>query len=330
MKRVLGRSGIEVAAVGMGCWAIGGRWTFLGGDAGWGDVDDDESIRAIHAALEHGANFFDTAANYGAGHSERILARALAGRRDRAVISTKVGYDVDEAGKEVRNYGPSELESDPAPHIRADLERSLKRLETDYIDAYLLHVGGLAPERALEVGAVFEQLRQEGKIRTYGWSTDWADALFRFVEGAPGAGVLEQALNVFTGSDEIVAFAERQNLGNIVRAPLGMGVLTGRMTPETTFAEGDVRRKVEWFPGIKDGRASREWLDRLAAIREVLTSGGRTLAQGSLAWIWARSPNTVPIPGFRTVAQVEENAKAMEFGPLTPAQMAEVDRILGR
>src|SRR5512140_3547474 len=131
MKRVLGKSGIEVAAVGMGCWAIGGKWTFLGNDAGWGDVDDTESIRAIHAALEHGANFFDTAANYGAGHSERILAQALKGRREQAVIATKTGYEVDEAGKAVRTYGPSELESDPTPHLRADLEKSLRRLGTD-------------------------------------------------------------------------------------------------------------------------------------------------------------------------------------------------------
>jgi aryl-alcohol dehydrogenase-like predicted oxidoreductase len=87
---------------------------------------------------------------------------------------------------------------------------------------------------------------------------------------------------------------------------------------------------VDWFPGFKDGQASQEWLDNLAAVREILTSNGRTLAQGALAWIWGRSPNTVPIPGFRTVAQVQENAKAMEFGPLTPDQMAEIDRILGR
>ena len=87
---------------------------------------------------------------------------------------------------------------------------------------------------------------------------------------------------------------------------------------------------MDWFPGIKDGRATQEWLDDLASIRDVLTTDGRTLAQGALAWIWGRSPNTVPIPGFRTVAQVEENAKAMEFGPLTPEQMAEIERILGR
>jgi aryl-alcohol dehydrogenase-like predicted oxidoreductase len=109
-----------------------------------------------------------------------------------------------------------------------------------------------------------------------------------------------------------------------------MGLLAGKITPETRVRDDDIRQKVAWFPGFKDGQPNREWLNSLASIREILTSGGRTLAQGALAWIWGRSPATIPLPGFRTVAQVEENARAMEFGPLTPAQMAEVDRILGR
>jgi aryl-alcohol dehydrogenase-like predicted oxidoreductase len=329
MKRRLGRSGIEVPAVGMGCWAIGGPWTMTGGEAGWGVVDDAESTRAIHAALEHGAGFFDTAANYGAGHSERVLGAALAGRRHEAIIATKVGHRVDEAGKTVDFYGTTEADSDVASHLRADLERSLSRLGTDHVDVYLLHVWGLSIERALAARDVFEALVAEGKTRTYGWSTDRTDAIAAFSTG-PGCGVLEQELNVFTGSAEILALAEKENLASINRAPLGMGMLTGKITPETRFREGDVRRTVDWFPGIKNGRANQDWLDKLASIREILTSGGRTLAQGALAWLWGRSPNTVPIPGFRTVAQVEENAKAMEFGPLTPVQMGEIDRILGR
>jgi aryl-alcohol dehydrogenase-like predicted oxidoreductase len=329
VRRTLGRSGIEVSAVGMGCWAIGGTWTLAGTQAGWGDVDDAESTRAIHAALEHGAGFFDTAANYGAGHSERVLGQALEGRRDQAVIATKVGHKVDEEGKAVGFYGAEEVDSDVAAHLRADLESSLRRLRTDYVDVYLLHTWGLSIERALEAREVFEALVQEGKIRTYGWSTDRTDAIAAFSTG-PGCGVLEQELNVFTGNAELTALAEKLNLGNLTRAPLGMGVLTGKITPETRFGDGDVRQKVEWFPGIKDGRANQAWLDGLESIRGILASNGRTLAQGALAWIWGRSPNTVPIPGFRTVAQVEENAKAMEFGPLTPDQMAEIDRILGR
>ena len=104
MKRVLGRSGIEVSAVGMGCWAIGGPWTYGGSPAGWSEVDDAESVRAIHAALDADANFFDTAANYGCGYSERILGQALKGRRDQAVIATKFGDRINEITKDVHPY----------------------------------------------------------------------------------------------------------------------------------------------------------------------------------------------------------------------------------
>jgi aryl-alcohol dehydrogenase-like predicted oxidoreductase len=329
MKRTLGRSGIEVSAVGMGCWAIGGPWTMGGSAAGWSQVDDAESTRAIHAALELGANIFDTAANYGAGHSERVLGKALLGRRDQAVIVTKFGFEVNEAQQAVVHYDAAEEEADVASRLRADLEKSLARLQTEYVDGYLLHVWGLKIERALEARDVLEQLVAEGKVRTYGWSTDRPDAIAAFSTG-PGCGLVEQALNVLDGNAEVLALAEKLNLGSLNRSPLGMGTLTGKITPASSFQSDDVRAHAEWFPGIQNGKPSQAWLDQLASIREILTINGRTLAQGALAWIWGRSPNTIPIPGFRTVAQVEENAGAMEFGPLTAAQMAEIDRILGR
>ena len=329
MKRILGRSGIEVSALGMGCWAIGGPWDMLGAPAGWSAVDDAESTRAIHAALERGVTFFDTAANYGAGHSERILGEALKGRRDRVVIATKFGYEVDEARKSVMPYGEVEADSDVAAHVRTDLEASLRRLGTDHVDVYQLHVGGLSVARALAAREVLEALVAQGKIRTYGWSTDRTDAAEAF-STSPSCGTVQQQLNVFDGNSELLALCERLNLASINRAPLGMGMLTGKLTPGSTFHDDDVRKHAKWFAGITDGRPSQAWLDKLESIRTVLTSGGRTLAQGALAWLWGRSDNTVPIPGFRTVAQVEENAGAMAFGPLTPAQMTEIDRILGR
>ena len=329
MIRTLGRSGMRVSAVGLGCWAIGGPWDFLGSPAGWSAVDDAESIRAIHAALDLGATFFDTAANYGAGHSEVILGQALAGRRDRVVLATKFGYDVDEAGRSVHAYGATEEESDVASHVRANLEASLRRLATDVIDVYQLHVWGLTVDRALEVRGVLDDLVREGLIRTYGWSTDRPDAIRAFAT-SPGCGVVQQQLNVFDGSPEVLALCEELDLASINRSPLGMGILTGKYTPQSTFRDDDVRHSATWFGGLVDGRPSAEWLAALESVREVLTSGGRTLAQGALAWIWGRSGRTIPIPGFRTVAQVAENCRAMDFGPLTHDQMAEVDRLLGR
>jgi aryl-alcohol dehydrogenase-like predicted oxidoreductase len=327
--RTLGRSGIEVSALGLGCWAIGGPWTFNGSAGGWGGVNDAESIRAIHRALEMGANFFDTAANYGAGHSERILGQALKDRREQVVIATKFGYQVDEASRTVINYDDNEEESDVASRVRPSLEASLKRLGTDYIDVYQLHVWGLALERALEVRNILEQLVAEGKIRTYGWSTDRTDAVKAF-STAPNCGVVQQQLSILDGNMELLALCEELNLASINRGPLGMGLLTGKFAPDSRFDKDDVRENASWHPGFKDGHPTQEWLDALASIRDILTSGGRTLAQGALAGIWSRSEKTIPIPGFKTVKQVEENCKALEFGPLAPDQMHQIDQILGR
>jgi len=327
LTRKLGRSGIEISALGMGCWAVGGPWMFNGSPAGWSGVDDAESLRAIQRAFDLGVTFFDTAANYGAGHSERLLARAFKGHRDRVVIATKFGYHVDEAAKDVKHYDATEEDSDVASRLRASLEDSLKRLESDYIDVYQLHVWGLKIERALAAREILEDLVKEGKIRAYGWSTDRLDAVKAF-STSPHCSVVQQQLSVLDGNMELLAYCEAENLASINRGPLGMGLLTGKFAPDSTFASDDVRHHAQWHPGFKDGKPTQDWLDKLASIREVLTSGGRTLAQGALAWIWARSPVTVPIPGFKTVAQVEENCKAMEFGPLTPEQMAEIAGIL--
>jgi aryl-alcohol dehydrogenase-like predicted oxidoreductase len=329
MKRKLGRSNIEVSIMGMGCWAIGGPWTANGSPAGWSEVDDSESIRALHRALDLGVTFFDTAANYGAGHSERLLAKAFKGRRAEVIIATKFGYRVDEVAKTVTPYDGSEEDSDVAARLRDDLETSLSRLDTDYIDVYQLHVWGLSIERALEVREVLEAVVAEGKVRTYGWSTDRPDAVEAF-STSPNCSVVQQQFSVLDGNAELLALAERLNLASIIRGPLGMGLLTGKFAPGTSFAQDDVRTHADWHPGFKDGQPTQEWLDALETMRDVLTSSGRTLAQGALAWLWARSGQTIPIPGFKTVAQVEENARAMQFGPLTPDQMAEIDRILGR
>ncbi len=329
LRRTLGRSGLQVSAMGMGCWAIGGPWTLDGTPAGWSQVDDAESLRAIRCALDLGVNLFDTAANYGAGHSERLLGQAFKGRRDQVIIATKFGYQVNEAAKEVLHYDEKEEEGDVASRLRTSLEESLQRLDTDYIDVYQLHVWGLSIERALEARDILEDLVKEGKIRTYGWSTDRTDAIKAF-STSPNCGTVQQQLSVLDGNMELLALCEERNLASLNRGPLGMGLLTGKFVPDSSFASDDVRHHAQWHPGFKNGKPTQEWLDKLASIRDVLSSNGRTLAQGALAWIWARSEKTIPIPGFKNVAQVEENAKAMQFGPLTQNQMKEIDTILGR
>src|SRR3990172_4556483 len=158
LKRTLGKSKLEVSALGVGCWAIGGPWTWdqPGNEpypAGWGNTDDDESIRAVHAAMDMGANFFDTAANYGAGHSEVVLGRALKGKRDKVIIATKFGHIVNEEKKTV--YGDLDQ---ILKNVRTDVENSLRRLQTDFIDIYQLHAGEFPPERALELQVILEEL----------------------------------------------------------------------------------------------------------------------------------------------------------------------------
>ena len=138
--RSLGRSGIEVSALGLGCWAIGGPWLFDGAPAGWSQVDDDESLRALHRARELGVTFFDTASAYGAGHSERLLGQAFRTSRADVVIATKFGFDVDEAAHSAGPYDGSEQVSDVARRLRHDLSESLRRLQSDYVDVYLLHL----------------------------------------------------------------------------------------------------------------------------------------------------------------------------------------------
>ncbi len=323
MKRTLGRSGIEVSALGMGCWAIGGPFWRGASPSGWGEVDDEESIRAIHAALELGITFFDTANVYGAGHSELVLGRALKGVRNRVVIASKFNAVFDEQTRQVSG-------SDTSPQgIRDACEASLKRLGTDHLELLQFHDGGFPVEQAGPVRDTLEALVHEGKIRSYGWSTDLADRASFFAQG-PGCSAIQLQLNVFEDNPAVLELCERENLAAINRGPLAMGLLTGKYTSNTQPSADDVRgvNSPAWMKYFQNGKPSPEYLTKLDAVRQVLTSGGRTISQGALAWLWARSPTTLPIPGFRTVAQVTENCGALKLGPLTSAQMAEIGGLL--
>jgi aryl-alcohol dehydrogenase-like predicted oxidoreductase len=325
MRRTLGRSGIEVSALGMGCWAIGGPFWSGETPQGWGEVDDEESIRAIHAALDLGITLFDTANVYGAGHSERVLGRAFAGIRSRVVIATKFNAVFNETTRQVTG-------SDTSPAgIRAACEASLQRLNTDYIDLYQFHDNNFPPDKAGPVRDTLEKLVEEGKIRAYGWSTDFPVRVEVFARG-PMCTAIQLQLNVMDDNPAVIALCEKYNLAALNRGPLAMGLLTDKYTSATSLAADDVRGKKspEWMKYFKDGKPNSEWLRKRDAVRQILTSNGRTVAQGALAWLWARSQKTLPIPGFRTVKQVEENARAMQFGALSSQQMRQIEGLLGR
>jgi aryl-alcohol dehydrogenase-like predicted oxidoreductase len=305
----------------MGCWAIGGVFQYNNIQAGWGEVDDSESLRTIQQARESGVTFFDTAAAYGAGHSERILGRAVAGWRHEAIIATKFGFSVDEAAKYVGYYPtPNQV----IANVRAECENSLRNLGTDYIDLYQLHVNDYPLDLAVTLRETLEDLVREGKIRYYGWSTDSVEAARVFAEGEHCIAI-QHDLNVVLDAPEMIALCEQMNLASINRTPLARGALTGKYSRDTVFAANDVRTD----PWARDNILSPAF-EHLDDLRDILTSGGRTLAQGALAWIWARSSSTVPIPGIRTTAQLHENAGALKFGPLTNEQMRQISELLGR
>lgn len=320
-KRRLGKSGIEVSAMGLGTNAIGG----LSWDpafrkdlpASYGNSDDRQALEALERALDLGINFFDTADSYGCGHSERLLGQALAGRRDRVIISTKFGHTFDERARTITGEA-----ADPA-YICQACEESLRRLNTDYIDLYFLHLKNVDLDQAALVRDTLEELVSAGKIRFYGWSTDDVERARFFAVGAHCTAV-QHRLNIMMDNPEMLALCEANDLASINRIPLAMGVLTGKYTAGTRLPQEDMRSEF-WR-----SEAFLQDLERIAGLRDVLTRRGHSYPQAALAWIWARHERTIPIPGFRNRQQVEENVAAMDLDLLDGAQMAEIERRLGR
>ena len=334
LRRRLGRSDIEVSALGLGCMEIGGMMKddeqyhltesvqgkppvfFLGA------VDDEQSIRTVQYAIDMGINLFDTAPAYGAGHSERILGRAVAGNRQKVVIATKFGKLIDEQENRFGRYPDARRLID---NIRKECEDSLRRLGTDYIDLYQYHqMDYPLAEYAAEVIEILESLVSSGKIRWYGWSTE-NPVLARIFTQGPHCTAIQHNLNLVEDTPELLSICEEFDQASIARGILGMGFLTGKYTVDnyrSLLSPNDFRlREDSYFITL---------IQKLESFRHILTRDGRTLAQGALAWVWARSPRTIPIPGFRTLAQVEDNIEAIDFGPLAPEQMVEIDRLLGR
>ena len=316
-------TGGTLPALGMGCWAIGGPFTFDGAPVGWGDSDDDTSRATIAAAFEAGVRVFDTAQAYGTGHSESLLGEVLAARPEARIV-TKVGLGIDADRRRITG-----LQTDPA-EIRAGLEQSRRRLGRDLIDLVLLHPNELTVAEAAPILDTLADERAKGRLAAFGWSTDFPDKV-RANADRPGFAAVEFAANVFFAADRMRDGIAGLDLVRLIRSPLAMGLLGGRITPQTQVRGADVRTREtdynDWFTG---GRMSPHYARRLEAVRELLTTGGRSLAQGALSWLWARHPGCLPVPGMRTPAHVADLAGALAHGPLDPGTMAGIERLIDR
>jgi aryl-alcohol dehydrogenase-like predicted oxidoreductase len=292
--RTLGASGLEVGEIGLGCMPM--SWGYAGGGT------DVESIEVIHRALDLGVTLLDTSDVYGPFTNEELVGRALAGRRDRAVIATKTGLVVGPTG----GYP---LDNDARPeHIREAAEGSLRRLGTDVIDLYQLH--RIDPRVPLEEswGAMAE-LVVAGKVRALGMSEANADELRRAHAIHPVAMVQSECSLWFTERfDDVVPWCAEHGAGFIPYAPLGRGFLTGSIT-EASTDPGDFRSTL---PRFRQNAIDAN-LAIVERVRIVAARHGSTPAQIALAWLLAQGPYIVPIPGTRRVRHLEENAAAAEI-----------------
>jgi Predicted oxidoreductases (related to aryl-alcohol dehydrogenases) len=311
-----------IKPLGMGCWAIGGTWGPKDLPLGWSTVDDQESIKALRHAYEMGITLFDTAATYGYGHSEKVVGEAFHDIRDKILLATKFGCPFDEVKKEGRGVS-IERES-----IITECHDSLRRLRTDYIDIYQLHIQEVELNQIDDVVETLELLKERGDIRSYGWSTDSpkkAEAILKY----PACSAIQFDLNIFTDNGEMIQLIDEHQAMGLNRQPLAMGLLSGKYNANSKLPKDDIRSgSLDWMIYFDQGVPNSTLLNKLEAIREIITSGGRTMVQGALAWNWAKSPFMVPIPGFKNIKQVEDNVRALEFGPLTKKQVEEVNQII--
>jgi len=287
--RDLGRTGPKVSEIGFGAWAIGG-------DA-WGPVEDAESLAAMERAMELGINFLDTADVYGDGRSESLVAKAIRGRRDEVVLSTKGGLMGHHRDPQ---RGP--VYDRPEKVVEA-LEASLGRLETDHVDVYFCHIWWDTPEETEAFIEAFDRLKRDGKVRAVGVSTNDLEHIRHFDrDGGLDVVQLDYSILNREPEKEILPYLEEREIGVIVRGPLRMGILTGKFSEETTFADGDIRKdwpRERWF------EESLKKVERLRPLED-----GRTLGQLALRYVLCHEAVSVAIPGAKTPEQVEANAAA--------------------
>ena len=311
--RELGRTGWQVSAISFGAWAIGGTW---------GKVDDEESMAALHHALDLGVNFFDTADVYGDGRSERLLARLRRERAETFSIATKAG----------RRLNPHVAGGYTRENLTAFVERSLKNLETEAIDLLQLHCPPTEVYYMPEVFGVLDDLVTAGKLRYYGVSVEKVEEALKAIE-YPNVQSVQIIFNMFRQRPAELFFreAQRRRIGVLARVPLASGLLSGKFSRASTFAADDHRafnRNGEAF----DRGETFSGLDFEVSLRAVealrpLAPLNLTMAQMALRWILMFSAVTCAIPGAKHPAQVRENVAAINLPPLSEATLAGIHEI---
>jgi aryl-alcohol dehydrogenase-like predicted oxidoreductase len=314
--RDLGRTGWRVSSISFGAWAIGGTW---------GPVTDDQSLGALHRALDLGVNFFDTADVYGGGRSERLLARLRKERKEPFTIATKAG----------RGLSPHMAEGYNKKNLTAFVERSLKNLQTGTIDLLQLHCPPTEVYYRPEVFASLDDLVKAGKLRYYGVSVEKVEEGLKALE-YPNVQSVQVIFNMFRQRPAELFFAEarKRNVGILARVPLSSGMLTGKFRPNTSFDEDDHRAFNRHGEGFDRGEtfSGVDYDTGLKAVEALrpLTPPGSTMAQMALRWILMFPEVTCAIPGAKRPDQVEENIRAAELPPLTADTMAAVKSVYGR
>jgi aryl-alcohol dehydrogenase-like predicted oxidoreductase len=309
ITRPLGTSDLKITPLGFGAWAVGGAWQY-----GWGPQDDDDSISAIHRALDLGINFLDTSDAYGPFTNEELVGRAIRGRRDQVVLATKFGIVRDPADASARS-----VDASPA-YARQAIEGSLRRLGVDHVDLYYLH--RVDPKVPIEeTMQALADLVRAGKIRHVGLSEASGQTLGRACRVHPVA-ALQSEYSLWTRDLErgMLAACRRLGVAVVPFSPLGRGFLSGAITSPEALGAGDYRRTLPRFQDA-NFRTNLGLVRELAAIASELEV---TAAQVALAWVLAQGDDIIPIPGTKRVHYVEQNAAAAAIR-LDAGQLARLD-----